>query len=408
VSKTVLFVSHSGSRTGSPIVLLEIVRWIRSNTDIRCSVLFWAGGSLVPEFEELAPCRVLHSAQTNNAALLRQVWDHLSMRPDDTDRVRGRFERTVRAGAKRVAAALDENWMREWRSYDLVYANSVGSARAVRALAPNSPLLAHVHESEYSLHHTESRQDVSLIVDGRHPIIAASGAVKSTLVDEFGVSGSRIHVIHEFIRLPPPVVDNQAVQSLRASLDIPDDAFVVGGAGTIEWRKGADIFVQLGRKLAVMRPDAEIHCVWVGGARASEPLERVHMDIDVKKSGTADRIHFVGEHPNPWAFYHLFDVFALTSRADPFPLVALEAASIGRPILCFAGGGGMPEFVADGGGFALPYLGVDEMAGRVLELHDDAELRSALGQSAGAQVRDSYDAAVVVPRIAELIVATAR
>jgi glycosyltransferase involved in cell wall biosynthesis len=88
--------------------------------------------------------------------------------------------------------------------------------------------------------------------------------------------------------------------------------------------------------------------------------------------------------------------------------VALEAASIGRPILCFAGGGGMPEFVADGGGFALPYLGVDEMAGRVLELHDDAELRSALGQSAGAQVRDSYDAAVVVPRIAELIVATAR
>ncbi len=408
MSKTVLFVSHSGSRTGSPIVLLEVVRWIRENTDTRCSVLFWSGGPVVSEFQELARCRVLHPVPTAEMTLPRRLWERLSMRPDDSDRQRGALERSVRTCAKRVAASLDERWMRDWRTCDLVYANSVGSARAMRALEPTAPLLAHVHESEYSLHHTESPQDVATIVGGRHPIIAASGAVQETLVGDFGVSRSRVHVVHEFIRLPPPTIEEEAVRSLRRSIGIPDSAFVVGGSGAIQWRKGADLFVQLARRLATMRPHADIHFVWVGGGMSSEPLERIRVELDAQKSGVSPRIHFVGPHANPWPFYRLFDVFTLTSRADPFPLVALEAASIGLPILCFAGGGGMPEFVSGGGGFTVPYLGVEEMATCVLQLLDDPQARSSVGHRAAEQIREAHDANVAVPRIAELIATTAR
>ena len=240
VSRQILFVSHQASRTGAPIVLLEILRWMRAHTDCRCSVLFWSGGSLLPEFRDLAQCRVLHPTPSAELSIGQQLWERLSLRPDDSTRERGRLERTVRGTAQMLASAADERWMRAWRSCDLVYANSVGSARAMRALGPNAPLLAHVHESSYSLHHTESRADVAAVVGGTHPIIAASRAVASTLTDDFTVSPSRIHVMNSFITLPPPDVPGEVVDSLRESLGIPANAFVVGGMGTIEWRKGAD------------------------------------------------------------------------------------------------------------------------------------------------------------------------
>lgn len=408
MSKRVLFLSHSGSRTGAPIVLLEIVRWLTDNTDTRCSVLFWSGGSLLTEFESLAPCRVLHPAPSESVSLPRQLWHRLSVRPDDTDRHRGRAERAVRGAAQRISAAIDERWMHEWRSCDLVYANSVGSARPLRALRPTSPLLAHVHESGYSLHHTEASGDVAVMIGGHHPIIAASRAVKATLVEDFGVGASRVHVMNSFIKLPPPHVTREAALSLRASLGISRDALIVGGAGTIEWRKGPDIFVQLARRCALLRPQAEIHFVWLGAGSPSEPLERTRIEIDVATSGLSDRVHFLGPHPSPWTFHHMCDVFALTSRAEPLGLVAIEAASLGRPIVCFADAGGMPDFVAGGGGFVVPYLDVEEMATRILSLYDDPGLMASMGQKGAEYIAGRYDAASVVPQIGELILATAR
>ena len=319
------------------------------------------------------------------------------MRPDDSTRERGRLERTVRGTAQMLASAADERWMRAWRSCDLVYANSVGDARAMRALGPNAPLLAHVHESSYSLHHTESRADVAAVVGGTHPIIAASRAVASTLTDDFTVSPSRIHVMNSFITLPPPDVPGGCVDSLRESLGIPANAFVVGGMGTIEWRKGADIFVQLAGRLAALRPDSPIHFVWAGASTPTDPLERVRIDIDATKSGAADRIHFAGAQSDPWPFHYLCDAFALTSRAEPLGLVAIEAASMGRPVVLSR----MPAVCPTSwpaAAAALPYLGVEEMAIRILELHDNPQLRQTLGQKAAAYIPGRYDAAAIVPQ----------
>lgn len=412
MSKRILFVSHSG-KGGSPVVLLEVVRWMRQNTDARCRVLFWSGGPLVPEFQELAPCRVMHPAELGDvsfrrdAPLRKQLWDRLSIRPDDNPRQRGLAERTVRTTARNIATVIDERWMRGWRSCDLVYANSVRSARAVRLLSPDAPLLAHVHEPDWTLHNIESQSDVGLIVGGSHPIIAASGAVKSTLVNEFDVLASRVHVIYSVIRLTRPQAHDQ-VRSVRQSLGISDTAFVVGGAGTLDWRKGADLFVQLARRVRMQRPEADVHCVWVGGGSGWDDLEQARLQFDAKKSGAGDRIHFVGAQSDPWPFYELFDVFVLTSRADPFPLVTLEAASIGRPIICFADAGGIPEFVSGGGGFVVPYLGVEEMARQVIELYEDPHLRRSVGQRAAERLRADYDPETTIRRIADLIFATAR
>ena len=124
---------------------------------------------------------------------------------------------------------------------------------------------------------------------------------------------------------------------------------------------------------------------------------------DVKAAGLEGIVHFVGSSPKPLDYFAAFDVFALTSREDPYPLVCLEAASFGKPILCFAGGGGEPEFVEDDCGFVVPYLDIEAMADRVLELMDSPELRQRLGTSARAKVRARHDIEIVAPRILEVI-----
>src|SRR4051794_39912860 len=47
----VLFVSHDATRTGAPIVLLHLLRWLRANTDIDPTVLLTGDGPLATEFE---------------------------------------------------------------------------------------------------------------------------------------------------------------------------------------------------------------------------------------------------------------------------------------------------------------------------------------------------------------------
>ena len=102
-------------------------------------------------------------------------------------------------------------------------------------------------------------------------------------------------------------------------------------------------------------------------------------------------------------WFAAFDAFALTSREDSFPLTCLEAASLGVPVLCFAGAGGEPEFVEQDAGFVVPYLDVEAMAERVREMAASKALTQSLGRRAQQKVRERHDVAVAGPKILEIM-----
>ena len=93
----------------------------------------------------------------------------------------------------------------------------------------------------------------------------------------------------------------------------------------------------------------------------------------------------------------------LVSREDPFPLVCLEAASLGKPVLCFADAGGMPEFVEDDAGYVLPYLDTKQMSAQIIELATDVERVKQLGACAQFKVRDKYNIDIGAGRIIEML-----
>ena len=52
--KRVLFISHDATRTGAPMILLHLLRWLRANTELSFDVLLRDGGELAGEFEQTA------------------------------------------------------------------------------------------------------------------------------------------------------------------------------------------------------------------------------------------------------------------------------------------------------------------------------------------------------------------
>ena len=176
---------------------------------------------------------------------------------------------------------------------------------------------------------------------------------------------------------------------------------LVGGVGTMDWRKGPDLFVQLAAMVTRRLPDADVNFVWAGGDAAGPT--RGGLLTDARRLGLGDRIKFVGPVEQPAQLFGAMDVFALTSREDPFPLVMLEAAAAGVPLVCFAGGGGAPEFVDPDAGRVTAYLDVAGMAAAVSDLLEREDERQRLGQIAAERVRQRHTVDQAGPVLVDVI-----
>jgi glycosyltransferase involved in cell wall biosynthesis len=360
-----LFISHDASRSGAPLLLLAFLRWLRAQSSVSFRILLKNGGELAREFGEAGPCTTLH-------------WDQTGRRP--------LFHRLRRRRA--LAGQAD---------VDVVYSNTITNGAVTAELARlGRPVITHVHELENYVHSSGSA-NLEMVKRYTTLFIAASRAVKENLVSAHGITAGRVAVVHSFLpveQCSPGHVTRPREQVL-AELGIPPGALVVGASGTTDWRKSPDLFVQLAARVRRAAPTLPIHFLWVGGALSWE------LRYDMQKLGA--RVSFVAHTDRPLDYFNCMDVFALVSRVDPFPLVCLEAASMGKPVLCFDDAGGMPEFVEDDSGFVVPYLDLDAMADRVLALQADPELRLTLGIAAQRKVRARHDVGVAGARIVGLM-----
>ncbi len=363
----VVFIGHDATRTGAPLMYLYFLRWVRAHTPLAFEIVLVDGGPLVDDFAAVGPVTVLSELR------------------------RGRSARAGDRAVRRALAPL--------RAAPTVYANSIASVRAFPYLElPDGDrhVILHVHELEGALG-TIDDEMLDQVLNVPDHFVAASDLVKRNLVERHGVPADRIDRHYEFIDVAALDEGRAAAgPDLRGRLGIPADARIVGAVGVCQWRKGPDLFVMLARILEP-RAGEHVHFVWLGADPASAETRALRADIE--RASLADRVHVVPAVADPGPWFRLFDVFALTSREDPFPLVCLEASLLGVPIVCFDNTG-MAEFAGDGDcGFVVEYLDVEAMAARVRALLDDEELRTQVGARASASVRERYDYSVGAPAL---------
>jgi glycosyltransferase involved in cell wall biosynthesis len=110
----------------------------------------------------------------------------------------------------------------------------------------------------------------------------------------------------------------------------------------------------------------------------------MHNDIETKlfDSPCKDRIRFVGYEPDTALYHAGSDVYALTSREDPFPNVVLESFDAGVPVVAFSSTGGAASLVEGVGGITVPLQNVTEFSAALCRLLDSPDLSAGLGKAA--------------------------
>jgi glycosyltransferase involved in cell wall biosynthesis len=168
---------------------------------------------------------------------------------------------------------------------------------------------------------------------------------------------------------------------LRQRLGLRPDALIVLSVGYADLRKGADLFIDIGERLICQ--DARIHMVWLG--HLDSGLES-KLRSKIKASGFSEHFHFPGRDTDTDPYYAGSDLYALTSREDPFPSVIMEALDAAVPVVAFAGVGGFDALLDRAGGRLVPALKVEEYARECATLLSDEVPRRRLGHAGKAVV----------------------
>ena len=385
--RPVVFVSADASRSGAPLALLRLLGWLKRRTDLRFRILLYQDGPLAPEFAALAPTVTLTEVGVGRLGLVRRIGKLPGFGPL----------------LKWIWFQMITPRLVEQRP-GLIYANSVASARLLRQVVPGGvPLVVHVHELEYAIQAAAGPGGMIAIKSLARRYVAMSRPVRQNLIANHGIDPALIELIPSFL----PIDESLAAKRddhrgrMRRELGIPDDAAVVAGCGATDWRKGVDLFVEMAGLVRAKSTGCPAHFLWVGKCFKDDFTASVLRRV--QELELAGLCHFVGEQARPVELFCGCDLFVLSSREEPMGLVALEAASVGKPIVCFAQGGGMPDFVADDCGRCVSPMTAEALAEAVVEILSSAELRDSMGRCAFQKVRSEHHIDVIAPRILEVI-----
>lgn len=187
--------------------------------------------------------------------------------------------------------------------------------------------------------------------------------------------------------------DPAYVAALRARFPGPLVLFV----GRLRYYKGADRLV---RAMAHVPARA----IFVGG---DATVRRADLEQLAASLGVAERVHFVGEQPEPElrAFYHAADVFVLPAveRSEAFGMVQVEAQAAGLPVVTTELGTGTSYVTLHGRtGFVVPPDDVPALARALHVLVANPELAHALGAAGRARAAREFSLERMLERIEDV------
>jgi len=222
--------------------------------------------------------------------------------------------------------------------------------------------------------------------------ICASEGIAEEIREHFPKQGDRAITIPNGVDLSAfaPGSRREEALALRASLKIQGGRRLAIFVGS-EWeRKGLEPVIR-----ALGLAEAAAWDLLVVGDGDRERYERLAQEV-----GAAAAVHWLGVSRDVAPVYQLADAFVFPTSYEGFPLVALEAAASGVPILATPANG-IRELVRDGVNGFLISRDPAVIAQRLRELGEDDALRGRLGSAARTSALD-YSWEKMVERHREL------
>ncbi|MGY6704695.1 glycosyltransferase [Roseinatronobacter sp.] len=345
--ETVLVASHAASLTGAPILALNIAQSLAKKYNI--VVVTLGKGELSNEFistsvatyefsqRNIAPSKILDIARKHNI------------------------------------------------KYALV--NSVESRSLIPSLKQAGiPIVALLHE--FASYTRPSTAFADVLNDADHVIFSTRVTLENAL-EQYGLShGTKISILPQGKCVVPRGSLSEDLRAQERSwLDTvlrPNDEygrdFVVIGVGTIEPRKSVDLFLECATRVITSPGGGRFRFVWIGNGYDPDKDTSIsaYLADQIKRAGIQSQVSIVRPTNEIEHAYKAADLLLLSSRLDPLPNVAIDALTVGTPVLCFERTTGIADFLFDSGlgeYCVAPYLDTSDMAKKILDIATKEELR---------------------------------
>lgn len=247
-----------------------------------------------------------------------------------------------------------------------------------------------IHELPGVIEQYKLRQHVQKIAEYADHIVFPAEKVREGFTEFCDLPTDKTRILPQGLFRPNALDDNESRQTarrdLREKFSLPDNAFIVLGVGYIDHRKGVDLFTSAA--IQACKKASDLYFIWVGH---HDPQMYNTLIAKLKKAGIADRVIFPGIDFETDLYYAGADVFALSSREDPFPCVVLEALDAYLPVVAFEDAGGFCTLLQELGHPLVSRFDTHAYASAILRLYHDPALGKQLGEAGHHRVMQDYN-----------------
>jgi glycogen synthase len=222
-------------------------------------------------------------------------------------------------------------------AYDIIHVHDWLTFRAGLAAKQitGKPLIAHVHATEHD--RAAGTYGNPLVREIEYAgfqfadkIIAVSEATKQTIIREYGISPSKIQVVHNALssELATDVADTTIYPYLTAMKE--QGYKIVLSAGRLTIQKGLTHLMRAAKDVIAHQPKTLF--VFVGGGEQYNELVSMSAELGIAKNVII--VGYLNGTGRAWRdSFRIADLFVMPSVSEPFGLTPLEALQYGTPVL---------------------------------------------------------------------------
>ena len=173
-------------------------------------------------------------------------------------------------------------------------------------------------------------------------IICVSNAVAEDLHKTLGIGSEKLKVIYNPVD-QADIASQLADAAACAEADeyfrtFPRGVSLLLAAGGLNRNKGFDLLIDA----MVLCNNDNLHAVILGDGEETAALQ-----AQIARNGLTHRVHLVGFKRRPCSWLRRADAFVLTSRAEAFGNVMIEAIACGLPVIATPAYGAVREILQD-------------------------------------------------------------
>ncbi|MGQ0484399.1 MAG: glycosyltransferase family 4 protein [Hyphomicrobiales bacterium] len=310
----VLICCHEASLSGAPAVGIELCRWLRR--DYAVIVLLMRGGALEQSFRALADAVIMAPVDAASLAVM-------------VGAIKATF--SPRFAIVNSAAFFDLS--------EQLSSIGVPVVSLIHEFASYMPYLGNI--ARRVIYSDASVFPARVVFESAQADAAKRG---------IELSARDVHFFHQGRPLMPDLE-----RGTRETKDIfrhvleergidVDGLKIVVGAGSVQPRKGVDMFIDVAARVTAGHSGKAIF-VWIGGGYDPDrdKFFSSYLEDQVTSHDLDGKLFFIGELMGLDSVWPECDLFFLSSTLDPFPNVAIDALCEQVPVVCFDRATGFAE-----------------------------------------------------------------